>query len=492
MTVCSLSDARRIFAALALAFGSCAPPFPAAAFDNLPELGDPAGAVVTPQDERRIGLQTMQQLRSGGGYFDDPEVNAYLSALGQRLVAGVDGDHPEFSFFAVSSSEINAFALPGGFVGVNTGLILAARSESELASVLAHEISHVTQRHIARQLASNSKTQMLTMAALLGALVAGRSGNGQVASAALSTTMGIQAQSQINYTREHEREADRVGFSLLDKAGFDDRAMSSFFERLQQATRGYDGGAPSYLLTHPMTHERIADAQNREASRPYRQVVDSADFHFVRALLHSYDGTPEEAVRDFAARLGEKRYLDRTATRYGLAASLLRAKDFPKAMREIEALDRDGIQHPMLDAMAGQVLQQAGRHQAAVKRYETALERYPQHLQLVLDYPRALMLEKRHADAAAFIEGQLPTHPGNATLHEVAAEAYAALGNAMQSHRHRGEFYAIQGKAAAAVEQLELALRVDNGGTDIHEVMAIETRLKTLRESMQASPRGQG
>lgn len=458
------------------------------AYEGLPELGDSAGAVVTLQDERRIGLQTMQQLRAGGGYFDDPEVNAYLNALGQRLVANVSGDHPEFAFFAVASPEINAFALPGGFIGVNTGLILAARSESELASVLAHEITHVTQRHIARQLASNANSRMLMMAALLGALVAGRSGNGQVAAAAMNTTMGMQAQSQINYTREHEREADRIGFTLLDEAGFDNRAMAGFFERLQQATRGMDGGTPSYLRSHPVTHERIADAQNRHAQRPYRQVASSPDFHFVRALLRSYDGRPEEAVRDFTTRLAEKRYENRTATRYGLAAAYLRAKNFPRAMQEIDGLDREGVQHPMLEGMAGQILQQAGRYRAALLRYEQALALYPQCLQLIHDYPRTLLLDRRPADAATFVERQLQGHGGDATLHELAAEAYGQLGNAMRSHHHRGEYHAVQGNIPAAIEQLQLALQADTGrGVD---TLIIEARLGTLRESQQGAPRG--
>lgn len=155
----------------------------ALADDSLPDLGDAAQAMVTPQDERRLGEQSMGQVRSAGGYLDDPEVNAYLNALGQLLLAGLTTSQPDFSFFAVPSPEINAFSLPGGFIGINTGLILAARSESELASVLAHEITHVTQHHMARQTVASAHTQTMAMAALLTALVAAHSGNGQIASA---------------------------------------------------------------------------------------------------------------------------------------------------------------------------------------------------------------------------------------------------------------------------------------------------------------------
>jgi len=466
--------------------------------DELPDLGDAAQAMVTPQDERRLGEQSMAQIRASGGYLDDPEVTAYLDAVGQRLVVGLTVSHPDFTFFAVPSPEINAFAMPGGFIGVNTGLILAARSESELASVLAHEITHVTQHHIARQMAASANTQMVTLAALLAALVAAHSGNGQVASAAMSTTMAAQVQSQINYTREHEREADRIGFALLERAGFDSRAMAGFFERLQQAVRGQEGATPSYLRSHPMTHERVADAQDREARVPYRQIADSQEFHFVRALLHSYDGRPEEAVRDFTSRLAEKRFQDRAATRYGLAAALLRAKDFPRALKEIDGLAHDGVQHPMIEALAGQILQQAGQYQAAQQRYEKALIRYPQHLQLVHDYPQVLLHEGRYGELVGFVEQALVSRAGDASLHQVAAEAYAALGNGMQSHRHQGEYYAALGDSAGAVEQLELALRADSGqGADTRELLVIESRLKTLRGKRtqgagQGAPGGAG
>lgn len=485
-------DRRNRAAAAALIFALFGQSTAAMAYGDLPDLGDAAQSMVTPQDERRLGEQSMLQLRASGGYFDDPEVNAYLAAIGQRLVAGLTVSHPEFTFFAVPSPEINAFAMPGGFIGVNTGLILAARSESELASVLAHEITHVTQHHIARQLAAGANTQMVAMAALLATLVAAHSGNGQLASAAISTTMAAQAQSQINYTREHEREADRIGFALLEQAGFDNRAMAGFFERLQQVSRGQESSTstPSYLRSHPMTYERVADAQGRESGVPYRQIADSPDFHFVRALLRSYDGRPEEAVSDFTSRLAEKRYQHRDAARYGLAAALLRAKEFPAALKALEELEREGVRHPMIEAMAGQVLQQAGQYPAALHHYEKALARYPAHLQLVHDYPRTLLLDHRYGELVRFVEKMLTTHRDDAALHQMAAEAYAALGNAARSHRHQGEYYAAIGDNLGAIEQLELARRTDSGKeADTYQLLLIETRLKTLRDK-QFQPAG--
>lgn len=305
----------------------------------LPELGDASETVLSRQAERKIGEQSMQELRASGGYLDDPEVNAYLNQLGHRLLAADPSIDGEFQFFAVPARDINAFALPGGFIGVNTGLILAAESESQLASVLAHEISHVTQHHMARQMAGQSGSQLTSLAAVAAAILAARLGGGEAVSGVMTTAAAAQAQSQINFTREHEQEADRIGFNLLVTAGFDPQAMAGFFTRMQQATRFMQSNTPSYLRSHPLTQQRIAEAQDRAVGTRYRQVEDSVEFHFVHALLSSYDGEPGEAVARLSAELEMSHGRNHDATRYGLAATLLRAKNYGQARKEIEALD---------------------------------------------------------------------------------------------------------------------------------------------------------
>lgn len=421
----------------------------------------------------------MRELRASGGYLDDPEVNVYLNQLGHRLLAADPSIDSEFQFFAVPARDINAFALPGGFIGVNTGLILAAESESQLASVLSHEISHVTQHHMARQMAGQSGSRLTSLAAVAAAILAARHGGGEAASGVMATAAAAQAQSQINFTREHEQEADRIGFNLLVTAGFDPQAMAGFFTRMQQATRFMDSNTPSYLRSHPLTQQRIAEAQDRALGTRYRQVEDSAEFQFVRALLSSYDGEPGEAVARLSAELEMGHGRKHDATRYGLAAALLRAKDYGQARKEIEALDRDGASHPMIDALAGQVLQQSGQLQAALGRYEIALKRHPEHLQLVYDYPRTLILANQYAAATAFAEAQLVQRRGDANLHQIAAEANAALGHQTKSHYHQGEYYAAIGNVSGATEQFELALRGNDG--DDRDLIVAETRLRELR-----------
>ncbi|MEP7181406.1 MAG: M48 family metalloprotease [Betaproteobacteria bacterium] len=457
----------------------------AANAQGLPDLGDESQALLSPAGERKLGESIVRQIRASGAYLDDPEVNDYLNSLGNRLVLAVNDGKSDFEFFAVGDPGINAFALPGGYIGVNTGLILLAQTESELASVLAHEITHVTQHHLTRAAAGQQRSMLLALGAMLLAIAAAKAGGssgGQIAQAAMAGAQALSIQTQLNYTRENEYEADRIGFTRLDAAGFEPNSMASFMERLQRATRFADGGAPSYLRTHPITYERISEAQSRAQDRPYRQVVDSLDFHMVRALLKSYAGTDREAVAFFDEAIAEHKYNDLVAVRYGLVASLLRAKNYPRAKAELATLEKVAPPNPMVEAMAGHVLMEAGDLDAAIRRFDSALARYPNKLQLVYDYPEALLKANRPADAVAFLEAQMIRFPDNGPLHRTAAQAYAALGKRLQQHRHQGEYYAWNGDLRGAVVQFELASKAGDG--DFYQSSVVETRLRTLRREL--------
>jgi beta-barrel assembly-enhancing protease len=461
------------------------PPPQSPSTQSLPDLGDSSQVNFSPAQERKLGETIMRQARAQGAFLDDPEVVDYLNELGSRLVTASRDARQDFEFFAVPDASINAFALPGGFIGVNTGLILLAQNESELASVLAHEITHVTQRHIARILQGQQNSLLMSLATLALAMLAARAGgnsSGEAAQAAIATGQAMMIQNQLNYTREFEYEADRVGFQRLTAAGFDVRATASFMERLQKSGRFLEGNAPSYLRTHPITFERIAEAQSRAETMPYRQVPDSLDFHLVRALLRSYQGEAHEAVRFFEIALAERKFNNEIAVRYGLVASLMRAKELKRARTELATVEKMAPPHPMIEAIGAHVLLDAGEIEPAVKRLESALTRYPNKMQLVYDYPDALLRANRPANAAAFIEAQLLRFPGNGRLHRTAARAYADLGKRMKQHFHQGEFYAWRGDLKGAIVQLELATKA--GDANFYESSVVETRLREFRREI--------
>jgi predicted Zn-dependent protease len=475
---------RSAAATLALAL-ALQPQAPAARAQALPDLGDESQTLATPAQERKLGESVVRQIRASGAYLDDPEVNDYLNELGQRLVLAVPDSKQDFEFFAIGDPSINAFALPGGFVGVNTGLILLTQTESELAAVLAHEITHVTQRHFTRSMAGQQRSILYTLAALAVAIAASRSSSssaGQAASAAIASAQALAIQTQLNYTRENEYEADRIGFQRLDAAGFDDTAMATMMQRMQRQMRFAETNAPSYLRTHPITYERIAEAQARTQGKPYRQIGDSLDFQMVRALLRSYEGEATSAVAWFDEALRERKYNSEVAARYGLVASLLRAKDYARAKSELATLEKIAPPNPMVEAIAGHVLMDSGDLDAAIARFSAALVRYPNKMQLVYDYPDALMKAGRPRDAVAFLERELVRFPDNGPLHRSAARAYADLGKKMQEHRHQGEFYAWQGDLRGAVNQYELAARAGDG--DFYQSSVVEARLRVLRREL--------
>jgi len=456
---------------------------PVRAADELPDLGESARVDLSPQIERRVGESIMNDIRlHEPTYVDDPEISDYLNRLGSRLVAASANPTGDFLFFAIRDNTVNAFAMFGGFVGVNTGTMLTAQTESELAGVVAHEISHVTQSHLARQIAKGKQNSIASMVTMAIGILAARS-NSQVAGAAVAAAQAGSVQAQLAYSRDFEREADRFGYLALEKAGFDVRGMGDFFERLQKAGRVYESNAPVYMRSHPLTVERISDMQNRAQNAPYRQVVDSLDFLLVRAKLRAQLGTPREAVSDFETQLSERKYTSELAARYGLARALLRNRDVAGAQREMAVLGTlaraQKASSPLLAGLAGEIRSAAGDAPGALAIYREAQQRFPQARSLLYAYGEALFGSQQYDAALRFVTAQLQLYPSDFKLYELEAKTWAALGKRLQQHRALAEFYALQGEIGQAVEQLQIAQRAGDG--DFYEQSVVDARLRELR-----------
>jgi len=469
-----------ICAAVSLTFAVFAGSSPPVAADGLPELGDASRVDLSPQLERKIGERIFNDIRvREPSYVDDPEINDYLNLLGGRLVAASSNAAGDYYFFAIRDNTVNAFAMFGGFIGVNTGTLLTAQSESELAGVIAHEISHVSQNHLARQIAREKQSSIATMVAMAVGVLAARS-NSQVASATIASAQAASIQSQLAYSRDFEREADRLGYQTLAKAGYDVRGMGDFFGRMQLAGRVYENNAPVYLRSHPLTVERISDMQNRSQDASYRQVADSVDFHLVRAKLRAQAATPGEAVSEFSKLLREKKYASEVATRYGLAYSLLQAKDLAAAQKELGALLALKASSPMIAGLAARTEIAAGNQAGATKVYRDALQRYPQSKALVYGYADALLAGRQYEQSLKFLDSQLQLYSADYKLYGLQAKTFAALGKRLQQHRSQAESYLLLGQLGAAVEQLQFAQQAGDG--DFFEKSAVDARLRDLRK----------
>lgn len=452
---------------------------PALANDALPDLGDVSEAALSTAQERAIGYSIMRRIRESTAYVDDPEIIDYLNRIGYRLVSVSPDTRTEFVFFAIRDNSVNAFAMPGGFIGVHTGLITTAQTESELASVLGHEVAHVTQRHIARLVAQQQRAGMASLAAIAIAILAARS-NANAAAGAIAAAQAQALNSRLAFTRANEREADRVGVNILERAGFDPAAMPVFLERLQKATRVYDTGAPTYMRTHPITFERIADIQNRTYDLAYRQVPDSLDFHLVRAKIRSAQGEPRDAVTFYRDLIEERKFINEIGARYGLVNALMRVKDIAQADKEYDTLEKKAPAHGMLVTLKARLMLAQGDKKGSMNVLADGLKTFPEYRGIAYDYADALIGVGKFTEALSILDERLLKNQDDGRLYELQAKAYAGQGKSMMQHKSLAEAYVAAGNLPLAVEQLQLALNAGNG--DFYQMSSIEARLRQLRE----------
>lgn len=463
--------------------------FPFGALGNgLPDLGDVSQTILSPLQERRIGQQGMLEMRADKQILDDAEVNDYLNQLGDRLVENSTEPGLGFEFFAINDYNVNAFAMPGGFIGVNAGLLLTTQTESELAAVLSHEIAHVTQHHLARMLAGQQGDGLTSIAALAVAILAARN-SPQAAEAAIVSAQAHSMQKQLNYTRTHEEEADRIGLDILQKSNFNIHAMPEFLDRLQRATQLLEGQTPSYLRTHPLTGDRIADIENRVYKEPYRLIPDSLDFQLVRTKIIAAQKTAPDAIAYFGDALSVQKYGDPVAQRYGLVSALLRNNEAGRASQELAILRKQAKANPayrndpMIETLAGQVIRAEKNDAAALAFYRTATQSFPDHRALIYDYADLLLQSGQAETAAKLLTERVTHHPTDTRLYDLQAKTYAMQGKRLEQHQAQAYSYAWQGNLRAAVEQLELAKKA---GGSFYQLSTLESDLRELREMLAA------
>ena len=445
---------------------------------SLPDLGDVSQTVLTPQDEQRIGEQIMRDVSTSDDVVQDIEIIDYLNALGNRLVAASTDKLQKFNFFVVQDNSINAFAMPGGVVGVHTGLIAVSNSESELASVLGHEIGHVAQHHLARMLASQKYDTFKNIAGIALALLVARS-NPELANGALAASSAVGVQRQLDYTREHEREADRVGLSILDAAGFDVRAMPAFFTTLQRGTRFTEGTAPSFLRTHPLTAERIADVANRVEAMPYHQVADSLTFNLVKAKLRANTGLAQDAVEQFQDNIKEHRFANETAEHYGLAVAMLRKNDVAGAQNQLQWLRKNAEKNAFIESLDARIQVARNNPQAAAAQYAKGLSAFPTHRGLIYGYAEHFLAINQPDKAIKLVQDKQSLYPNDAYFYDTLAKAYAVKNKNLLRFQAQGEAYYRQYNLQKAIEQMELAVKAKDG--NFYEQSIVEARLKELR-----------
>jgi len=488
-----------LLAAVLLAAAPLPPAIGAGAERGLPLLGDAASGELSPAMERKLGEDIMHDVRRDPDYLDDTPLTEYLNSFGNQLVSSrpdVRGEAGfDYFFFAVRDPRINAFALPGAFIGVHSGLILAAQNESQLASVLSHEIGHVAQRHIARMIGAQKQDALLPLASVLLGALASRSSPDAAIGIAMGGT-GLAMQRQLNFSRDAEREADRVGLQILQDGGFDTSGMVAFFARMQTATRNYSDAVPPYLLSHPLTTERIADIEARIRNQRYRQHADSLDFYLIRARVRVLqDGSAQglrEAGEFFDSQLRQNTAMETAAARYGEAVIALKRSQFESAeklLQQARGAAPAGTRSPVLAAFEIELKLAAGQPQQALTLADAARNRFPLSRGIARQYGQALIDADRAEDAARYLREQAQLYRQEPELQNLLAKAYAAQGKQALQHLALAESYALSGSVPSALEQLKIARSAPDG--TFYEQAMVDARERELqaqwREQLEES-----
>ena len=426
---------------------------------ELPDMGDSSGTVISPAEEKELGEAFFRSLHSQVTISQDPEIQEYIQTIGQKLAANSDNPRQAFHFFVVMENDINAFAGPGGYIGVNSGLITLTEAESELASVMAHEIAHVTQRHLYRAAEAAGRLSIPTMAATLAAILLGTQ-SPALGQAAIMAIMGSSVQFQIDFTRENEMEADRVGMQTLQESRFDPRSMPTFFERLQQSSRYYGKDVPEFLRTHPVTASRISDTRGRAETYPYKQYSDSLGYQLIRIKLQvnaSKDivGT----TKLLKTRLNQGTVEQRTVARYGMGLLALKSQRYAEAESVFQELAKQFPNQSHYATALARTALESKNYPLALSRYQKLTEQFPSNEAIKLEYITTLVRSGDASTAKKALSSLSHNTQKLPVYFELLAQVYNDLRQPAESHRYLAEYHYAMGDIQDAIFQIRLALQ---------------------------------
>lgn len=455
---------------------------------NLPSMGESSG-VVSEQKEDELGRTWLRMFRQKVPPYNDPQFQAYIEQLLYDLASHSELQDFHLDVIIVNNPAINAFAVPGGVVGIHTGTLIYSNSEAELASVLAHEIAHLSQRHFARSVERQRANSIPAYAGLIAGLILAATGSGQAGMAAIASSQAAAMQNALRYSRDNEQEADRVGIATLARSNRDPAAMVRMFEHLTAATRFVGDKPPEFLLSHPLTEERVADVRNRIGDYPPRQYPESIEYHLMRArALLRLDHNPNDSIKRFKNELAGHS-LSRVGSRYGLALAQSAAGNYADAEETLR---------PLLSAEPGRLTYQlaavgndrlAGRYDAALSRLDNLAKSYPNNYPLRMERAETLLQADRYHDSELVLEGLAKDRPGDPEVWYQLAETSGLAGNITGVHRARAEYYVLIGVFDKAREHLSYARKML--GTDFKQAAIVTQRLREVAE-MEAQTRKLG
>lgn len=469
---------------------------------NLPVLGDSSAGLLTPAEEFALGQAWLRSFRASVPLETDPLLFEYMENLLLKLASSSELENRRLDLVMVKNPTINAFAVPGGVVGVHTGLVLNAETEAQLASVLAHELAHLSQRHFARSVEAAKRANLTSIAGLLAGIILAATAGGDAATAAIATSQAAAIDSQLRYSRLHEREADRLGFKTLKASQYDPTSAANMFKQMQNISRLYGQRIPEFLLTHPITESRIADAENRARQAETGGIRNTIDYQLIRARVFTNSQTrAKDAIKHFKFLLDKTVSLEKTpinsfstkkaniksldASRYGLALAYNEDGQWRKARKTLT---------PLLNQMPGRIPYsildieidiEAGKLKQAETRLRDLYSLIPNNYAISMLLAQTLIKNKRYSDSTHVLKELTNVRPKQSDIWYLLAEAQGLEGDILGLHQSRAEFFVLRGNFQQAAYHLNYALKIS--GDNFQSSARIKQRAKEIRNLQQLS-----
>ncbi len=431
--------------------------------NNLPDMGSSINKILPLNLEQELGDYYMRILRQQLKVIDDPQTREYINELGFRLVAANDDAMDrQFYFFVVNDPTINAFAMPGGYIGINSGLIQKADSVSELAGVLAHEIAHVTQRHLARRIEQQQQLSMPMLLATLGSILV-MTKNPEAGMAAMTGVQAGASQVMINHTRTNESEADRIGIVTLAEAGFNPAGMSRFFEKMLQFSR-YRGIQLAFLQTHPLSQNRITESRDRARELKVQVREDNDRFNLFKERLASFLSRDYNPVkRIYKDKIERFENNIPTATEFGYALVLSKLSQYDDAKKILKKLVESYPENQYFLLALAETHTVSGDPKSALNMLHEQYRLNPGNDPITMTYARALLEDKQLKRALDILYEHLPKFEREPSIYELIAETQSKYGLFKEVHESTGLFLYHSGDLQGALAQFKLAM---NGRSD--------------------------
>lgn len=434
---------------------------------------------MTSAEQNRIGESLYLDLKESGQINSDPIVNNYVSDLGQRLLTAMPTSPQSFTFFVIDNPQINAFAMFGGYIGIYSGLIRAAKNESEVASVIAHEIAHITQDHLRRTLEKSSKMGVPVTAAILAAILLGESAP-ELAEATVTAVIAGQQQQQLSFSRNHEQEADRLGIERLASANFNPEAMAQFFALIKERSR-YSAAYPEYLQTHPVSNERISEAQNRARQLPQTEDKSSTEFSAIQARLTLSESKDiEHLIRSSIGKSDVK-------SRYTLSLALLEDRRYKESIDVIRQLLNKFPNILPFQITEAEIHLAMNNRKLAESSYNAILNISPYNRLVIIRLAELHLLNNENKRSEVLLHKLAEYIPLNAIELRLLAKIAAAQGDKAKTHLNMGNAFALEKKYQQSLSEFLKAQKFSTGSFYLNN--RIEARIEEIEEILANRPK---